>query len=155
MSLAKYVRCSIWSRFQLEKLLFVPILCLQNDCNVVFDHDKCVIQDKKTLKMIGLVELIEGLYYLTTQAKPNSIVATFLHVNSSTIIPKEILWNFRLGHLSNSRLLSMHHIFPYVNVDHNYVCDICPYAKHRKLKFSLSSKKAQKSSTFHDCLRWT
>lgn len=72
--------------FQLN-LLSVPKLCLHNNFNVIFKHDKCLIHEKTTLMMIGLTKLIEGLYYLTIQ-ETSTVIAT-----SQTIIPKEAIWN--------------------------------------------------------------
>lgn len=31
---------------------------------------------------------------------------------------------------------------PFVTIDKNFVCDICHYAKHRKISFQLSENKA-------------
>jgi hypothetical protein len=121
-------------------LIFVPKLCLDNSFVVTFDNDKCLIQVKETLKMIGLARLTGGLYYLSTLPNHSTLVASLQAV--STIIPKEALWHFRLGHLSNNRLLNLHKQFSYVNVDDDSVCDICHYARHKKSKFSLSSSKA-------------
>jgi hypothetical protein len=99
--------------------------------------------------MIGSGELIEGLYYLTSKAKPSHTCTTQTTTqirnatHSSNIhIPSLALWHFRLGHLSHNRLLSMKHEFPFVTVDHNSVCDICHLARHRKLPYKLSVNKA-------------
>jgi hypothetical protein len=88
--------------------------------------------------MIGSGELIEGLYYLTTKAKlsptNNHTTSACNTTHSSNIhIPSLALWHFRLGHLSNNRLLSMKHEFPFVTIDNHSICDICHLAKHRKL----------------------
>jgi hypothetical protein len=100
--------------------------------------------------MIGLGELIEGLYYLTiktvnhhSSTKVNTSQASSSPVHSSnTHIPSKALWHFRLGHLSNQRLLSMKHDFPFLNVDCDSVCDICLLARHKKLPYKLSVNKA-------------
>jgi hypothetical protein len=47
-------------------LLSVPKLCVDSDYIVTFDNDKCLIQDRRNLKMIVLTDLIEGLYFLAT-----------------------------------------------------------------------------------------
>ena len=122
-------------------LLSVPKLCLDDNCIVSFDNDKCLIQDKRTLKMTGLGDLIEGLYFLSTQ-RPATIASSQTQLPQSTIIPQEALWHFRLGHISDHRLLGLHQDFPYVTIDKGYACDICHYSKHRKLPFKLSNNKA-------------
>ncbi|PNX85941.1 peptide transporter PTR2, partial [Trifolium pratense] len=125
-------------------LISVPKLCLDNHFLVSFDNDKCLIQEKKNLKMIGLGKLNGGLYYFNqNQVQPKSTTIASSQVTHSHVIPKEALWHFRLGHLSNSKLLDMHKQFPFVKVDDHAVCDICHYAKHRKPKFSLSSNKTK------------
>jgi len=94
-----------------------------------------------------LADLIEGLYFLTTQAspstKPQPVIAS-ANSQSSSFLPQEALWHFRLGHLSNHRLLSSKQSFPCINIDDNSVCDICHYSRHRKVPFHLSVNKANK-----------
>jgi hypothetical protein len=100
--------------------------------------------------MIGSGELIEGLYYLTiktnthhTSTTVNTSQASSSHIHSSSVhIPSKALWHFRLGHLSNKRLLSMKHDFPFLSVDCDSVCDICHLARHKKLPYKLSVNKA-------------
>jgi hypothetical protein len=100
--------------------------------------------------MIGSGELLEGLYYITTKAKTppfhttniNAASQSNFHSSSNFQIPSSALWHFRLGHLSNNRLLLMKQQFPFVNVDHSSVCDICHLAKLKKLSYKLSVNKA-------------
>jgi hypothetical protein len=123
-------------------LISVPKLCIDNKYTVSFNDDKCLIQERETLKMIGLGELVEGLYYLTIHKE--TTVASSHTVASSSHIPQAALWHFKFGHLSNNRLLELQKSFPFVNVDLNSACDICHYARHRKSKFTLSSNRANK-----------
>jgi hypothetical protein len=131
-------------------LISVPKLTQSSSCTVVFDNVHCFIQEKRTLKMIGSGELIEGLYYLTiktnthhTSTTVNTSQASSSHIHSSSVhIPSKALWHFRLGHLSNKRLLSMKHDFPFLSVDCDSVCDICHLARHKKLPYKLSVNKA-------------
>lgn len=44
-------------------LLSVPKLCFDLDIIVIFNNPKCLIQEKKGLKMIGSSDLVEGSYY--------------------------------------------------------------------------------------------
>jgi len=39
---------------------------------------------------------------------------------------------------------SLHSQFPFVNVGNKEICDVCYYAKHRKLPFDSSCKQANK-----------
>ena len=54
------------------------------------------------------------------------------------------LWYFRLGHLSSFRMTSLHSIFSFLNVDNNAICDVCHFAKHKKLPFDSSCNKVDK-----------
>lgn len=84
-------------------LLSVPKLCVNTDCIVTFDNDKCLIQEMRSLKMIGLIDLIEGLYFLATQASSPTTIASSQAKPQSIFIPQKALWHFRLRHLSNQR----------------------------------------------------
>jgi hypothetical protein len=64
--------------------------------------------------------------------------------SSSSTLPDSALLHFRLGHLSFSRMLSLHSMFPFINVDSKAVCDVCHFGKHRKLPFDRSFNKAVK-----------
>ena len=93
--------------------------------------------------MTGLGELIEGLYFLNLNPQAHQpVIASSQASFSTTFLPQETLWHFRLGHLSNDRLLSMQQFFPCIKVDNNSVCDICHYSRHKKLPFKLSVNKA-------------
>lgn len=97
-------------------LLSVPKLCVDSDYIVTFDNDKCLIHESRNLKMIVLTDLIEGLYFLATQASPSTkpqpvIASSQTSSKSSSFLPQEALWHFRLGNLSNYRLLSLKQSF--------------------------------------------
>lgn len=89
--------------------------------------------------MIGLASQYEGLYYLEVDTK--KVHVSNIWNEGSETIPEEALWHFRLGHLSNSPLSLMNSQFPFVRVDRNSVCDVCHYARHKKLPYSLSLNK--------------
>ncbi|CAJ2656892.1 unnamed protein product [Trifolium pratense] len=130
-------------------LISVPKLCLDNQYIVSFDNEKCLIQVRKNLKMIGLANLVEGLYHLTIPDQNIPFTASTSINASSQLpsphhIPSAALWHFRLGHLSHNRLMELHKTFPFVIPDNNSACDICHYARHRKSKFTLSNTKANK-----------
>ncbi|GAU46782.1 hypothetical protein TSUD_351810 [Trifolium subterraneum] len=124
-------------------LLSVPRLTHNSKFVVLFDNLDCLIQEKKSLKMIGSGELIEGLYYLTNKPQPVSANSSIsINPSSNIHIPKQALWHFRLGHLSHARLLLMQSSFPFVTIDEHAVCDICHLARHKKLTYKLSVNKA-------------
>lgn len=100
--------------------------------------------------MIGSGERKGDLYYLVL---PDRVACNTAQVPSTCLLPDtnqapslpdSALWHFRLGHLSFSRMNSLHSQFPFVNVDNKAICDVCHYAKHRKLPFDSSCKRAHK-----------
>ena len=139
------------SKFSITHVLYVPefhfnLLSVSKisdslNCIVSFNGSKCLIQEKNTQKMIGSGERREELYYLTP---PDKMGCSSSIVNSpSTLLPDSALWHFRLGHLSFSRINTLHSKFPFVNVDSKATCDVCHFAKHRKLPFIPSCNKAK------------
>jgi hypothetical protein len=106
---------------------------------LLFNGSSCVIQEKESQRMIGLAEQIENLYY--PNHSPKNVHVSSL---STTTLPASALWHFRLGHLSTSRMSSMHLEFPFIDVDNKATCDVCHYAKQRKLPFHSSFNKASK-----------
>lgn len=99
--------------------LFVPKLCLDIDYIVVFYNNKCLIKEKRSLRMISSADLIDGLYFLAAQDTPQATIASPLSQAQPDIIfiPKYSIWNFKLGHLSNKKLLILHHNLPFVTID--------------------------------------
>ncbi|MCH84913.1 retrovirus-related pol polyprotein from transposon TNT 1-94, partial [Trifolium medium] len=76
-------------------------------------------QEKESQRMIGSAKQIEDLYYLTIANK--SVQASSL---CATPLPNSALWHLRLGHLSTSRMSSMHLDFPFIDVDNKATCDV-------------------------------
>jgi transposase InsO family protein len=109
--------------------------------------------------MIGLGEHVDGLYKL--QVPPSfhatSLTPSFSINNVATqhqTIPTSAIWHFRLGHVSNSRLSSMISVYPSISVDNKTVCDICHFARQRKLPFSISTSVAQSKFDMLHCDIW-
>jgi len=132
--------------FQIN-LISVSKLCESLSCYVTFSNPTCMIQAMKSHQMIGLGELVNGLYKLKVQdpASPaihsissNSFSNSCNNVASESYIHMSALWHFRLGHLSNNRLYHMTSLYPSISCDNKSVCDICHFAKQRKLPFNVS-----------------
>jgi len=141
-------------------LISVSKICQSLPYHVHFLLNTCVIQDVKTQKMIGLGNLCDGLYRLhpSTPAPPqahfiSSVVSSSNKVslqscnsvssgNHVSSIPSNAIWHFRLGHLSNQRLSMMHSLYPSITIDNKAICDICHFAKQRKLPYNLSTSVA-------------
>jgi hypothetical protein len=131
----KYAGTIIFSPlFRLTDVLFVPnfninlisvsLLCHNALCSVVFTDTTCLIQEQKSLKMIGLAEKKDGLYYLaqTHQAASSPLNISTHSISANNVhLPNSALWHFRLGHLSNSRLALLQSKFPFVSHDSDAV----------------------------------
>lgn len=116
-------------------LLSVSKLCTSLNCVITFLDSKCVLQEQKSQRMIGLGEQCQGLSYLVVDA--NDVVVSSVSSGSNSI-PAKALWHFKLVHLSNNTLTLVHSQFPFVRVDRKGVCDACHYARHKKSSYSLS-----------------
>nr|KYP70579.1 Retrovirus-related Pol polyprotein from transposon TNT 1-94 [Cajanus cajan] len=97
--------------------------------------------------MIGFAEEVDGLYYLIkTCQKPttNTSQINTSSTHNSTYSPNA-LWHFRLGHISESRLNMLSELYSFINnCNHKHVCDVCHFAKQRKLPFSVSNSKTSR-----------
>jgi histone deacetylase 1/2 len=100
------------------------------------------------MKTIGSAERRDGLYHLVQTNKASSpsnhgTSQPFISANNANL-PASALWHFRLGNLSNSRITLLQSKFPFVVHDSTVVCDVCHFAKHKKLPFVHSQNKAIK-----------
>ncbi|PNX73342.1 peptide transporter PTR2, partial [Trifolium pratense] len=143
-------------------LISVSKLCQSLDCLILFNGDNCALQDVKSKKMIGLGEHVDGLYklpvnasFLASQASLN-FSSAFINnvVDKHQTIPMSAIWHFRLGHVSNARLSNMIQMYPSITVDTQAVCDVCHFAKQRKLPFSLSNAIANSAFELLHCDIW-
>jgi transposase InsO family protein len=130
-------------------LISVSKMLQSLSCFVHFHKSGCIIQDLTTKKMIGLGEPHDGLYKLKLPTKfpPYVSVSKSSHCNKSInkasvssidstfSIPLSALWHFKLGHLSHQRLSHMNKLYPDIVVDNKAACDICHFAKQKKLPF--------------------
>jgi len=137
-------------------LISVSKLLKLKTYDIHFVNDICTIQDVKSQKMIDLGDLCDGLYRLRMPPpshsshfsdnittfpcnKVSSQSCNYVSCTSNIHIPSIAPWHFRLGHLSNQRLSQMHQLYPTIHVDNKSTCDICHFAKQKKLPYTLSS----------------
>jgi len=166
--LVQYASTVVFSpHFHITHVLYSPVfkvnlisvskICQSLPYHIHFLLNTCVIQDVKTQKMIDLGNLCDGLYRLhpSAPAPPqahsiSSVVSLFNKVslqscnsvssnNDVSSIPSNVIWHFRLGHLSNQRLSMMHSLYPSITIDNKAIYDICHFVKQRKLPYNLST----------------
>ncbi|KAK2387257.1 putative mitochondrial protein [Trifolium repens] len=144
-------------------LISISKLCQSLACSIMFTENVCTLQDVKSKRMIGLGDLVNGLYhlkvsqsFLASQASLNSLTvsANNVDVNHQTI-PMSAIWHFRLGHVSNKCITSMIPMYPSISLDNKAaVCDVCHFSKQKKLPFMLSSSIASSKFELLHCDIW-
>jgi hypothetical protein len=123
-------------------LISISSMSLFSHYGVHFNGMHCFIQDQATLKTIGSAKLVDGLYYLSLNRQP--VCASAATSAQPFIIPNNAIWHFRLGHLSHNRMNLLVSKFPFVVFDSKAICDVCQFARQRKLSFTSSINKALK-----------
>nr|KYP49114.1 hypothetical protein KK1_029146 [Cajanus cajan] len=94
------------------------------------------------MKMIGSAEALDGLYFM--QVSKHQTQANLAEATSSSF-PNTALWHFRLGHISFSKMNQMIALYPYLqNSNKRHICDICHFARQRRLPYSDSLHNASK-----------
>jgi hypothetical protein len=99
--------------------------------------------------MIGTAELKHGLYILTTPlvSLPHTPPSHSINSITSTSVNKpndHVLWHMRFGHVSDEKLFEINKIFPSVKYQSSPLpCDICFYAKQKRLPFPHSTHVSQ------------
>lgn len=142
----------------MENVLYTPEFSLKASClcpsyviplTALFNFfaDKCIMQDLKSQRIIGLDNQIEGLYRLmnkvdaqtddsqNSKIKPNTFhisnhTASSAIVNNSCVIPEQALWHFKLGHLSHDKLVKMSQMY------HNITSDNKVVSRHKGLPYN-------------------
>ncbi|KAF5754617.1 putative RNA-directed DNA polymerase [Helianthus annuus] len=115
-------------------LLSVHRLAKDNNVNVVFKEDSCVLQDSKSRRILMTGSQDSGLYFVGKYG--NSVNVCF---NSFV---KSGLWHSRLGHPSDQVLAVLKDKFGVKSVDHG-LCDVCHRAKQVRVPFPLSEHKTK------------
>jgi hypothetical protein len=95
-------------------LISVPRLTCSLKCQLIFDNDKCLIQDSYSQKMIGAASLDNGLYLLTQPSI--TLGPTSLNFCTQTCLSlannrhKNVdcnTWHMRFGHASYAKLVEL------------------------------------------------
>nr|KYP36406.1 Retrovirus-related Pol polyprotein from transposon TNT 1-94 [Cajanus cajan] len=110
-------------------------------CELIFSHNSCIIQDSKNKKRIGTVDVNGGLYTLALQPIVNHFVYSTIVNPQCNKLPID-LWHFHLGHLSHERMFIMKQYYSCLSVDKTFICNTCHHAKQHKLPFPLSHSHA-------------
>ncbi|WVZ20696.1 hypothetical protein V8G54_008018 [Vigna mungo] len=129
-------------------LILVPKLVSTINCMAVFCDSHCLFFQRSHLTMIGAARKVDGLYCFeeSSNLHHNKVLQSSPITESKTSVVNAVhnsaLWHHRLGHTSNSILQflsSQHSDITYQNC---MPCDICHFAKHKKLPFPISTSKS-------------
>lgn len=135
----------------LKEVLFVPSfhfnlisvykLAAQLKCNVVFNDNKCIIQEQLK-KHLLLGNNIKGLYYMQpVQNQVSEVLSAQASVAgqvSNKLTDDAKMWHLRLGHMPFNKLRLL---FPEFKEDNQFLCTVCPLAKQTRVVFNKSSIK--------------
>ncbi|XP_019442383.1 PREDICTED: repetitive proline-rich cell wall protein 2-like [Lupinus angustifolius] len=96
------------------------------------------MQEESTLRMIGAAEAKRGLYIISAKDLHYNLNGTVNNVEKTETsnLGNYDLWHKRLGHPSNAKLAILNKAFSFINNKFNAEpCDICHYAKQKRLSF--------------------
>ena len=97
----------------------------------------------KNMRMIGSVNMVSGLYYLIIDQGAGCQSSFSLPwVNHVSSISQDTLWHYRLGHPSSQRMTLISQQFPFVKFHKVEPCDICHFARQKKLSYTVSNNRA-------------
>lgn len=82
-------------------LLSTHRLCADMNCDIIFSHDKCLLQEHSQTGSLVLGKLDDGLYAVDTSTSQPSV--------NVAIHEEAKLWHLRLGHLPLNKL---HYVNP-------------------------------------------
>lgn len=126
------------------KLIFIPKICKDMNCNVVFTNDDCYLQSSSMNQQI-LRSYKGGLYYLDPVVVDESLdqhaltTCTGTFPDHNTNISKAKLWHLRMGHLPVHMLNHIPDLFTKASCTINSICQICPLARQTRNSFPSSS----------------
>lgn len=133
-------------------LISISKLAKSSGCSFQFCDGYCHIQDRSR-KMIGSGDMVNGLYYLNLNLSSNkqdssTHCAARREFCNAISIPDSALRHFRLGHISSSRFEMLCKKVPYIQMNKIGICNVCHFAKQKRVPFSLSNSKHKIHSNF-------
>ncbi|XP_022040080.1 uncharacterized protein LOC110942612 [Helianthus annuus] len=120
-------------------LLSIHSLHKDNNIDVVFNENSCILQDSKSRKILVTGSQDSGLYFVGNNG--NSVNVCF---NSFV---KSSLWHSRLGHPSDQVLAVLKENFDVKSIEHG-PCDVCHRAKQVRVPFPLNKHKTKSIDDF-------
>ena len=126
-------------------LISISQLTSDQRYSLTFSSNGCQIQDMRCMRMIGSVSLVGGLYYLLiNQVAGYQRLSSLPRVNHVSSISQNRLWHYRLGHPSSQRMSLISQEFPFVKFHKVEPCDICQFARQKRLSYAVSNSRASR-----------
>lgn len=114
-----------------------------------FFSDHCNFYDTDSKTLLATGKLIDGLYHLEFQPlivsasfNPSSCTQSSINIIQSKS-QLSVLWNLRLGHVSNEVLHKIPEVHTSIIDSCNKQCPDCPLSKQTKLPFQLSESRVE------------
>ena len=126
-------------------LISVQKLAQDENCIIIYGVNFCILQDFTSRKLIGIVEMRNGVYYFKMHAGGTSYVA-----NSTK---ESNIWHQRLGHPSfGSWFIFFSNGYGFqLNKDVLGCCDVCHKAKQTRSPFPTSDSTGTKPFSLIHC----
>lgn len=133
-----------------HNLFSIHKLAKDNDCDVTFHPEACVVIDSKSRKVRAIGKMVNGLYYLMKagENQVDNMAKCLLATNSNSRQEREgsesnnySIWLHRLGHTPGAKLQLIPKLRDQLK-DQKLICVTCPTAKLTKLPFEKSESRA-------------
>lgn len=115
-----------------HNLLSIHKLAQDNDCEIQFSPEKCIIKTAATVEIRGIGLLRNGLYFL----EDSEVQIDSLAANNLSKMSNSVLWHNRLGHAPLVKNAQIPQIRSAVTVTNMPECVTCPLARFTKLPFT-------------------
>ena len=127
--------------FKFNLIISTHKLCKDLFCEVIFSHNKCLIQGPSLNHSQVLGELQSGLYVVEAKVSELALSTSYDGTTCTALREDAMLWHMRLGHMPFNKLHLINGCFAN-NVANDIVCYVCPKARQTRIpfpKFSSSS----------------
>ena len=126
-------------------LVSISRLTADNTIGLFFLQTKCIMQDLSKWRMIGLAEIESGIYHLRRPLDQSNNKCLLPSSLVKSCILTSDLWHFHLGHISTSKINLLSNFDSSVTANSNFICQIYPLAKQKRLPFLLSKNKSSRA----------
>lgn len=118
-----------------HNLLSIHKLAQDNDFQVMFYPEKCVLMESVTNEVRGIGLLNNGLYYLECPGVSKECNQVVIQYGSSDYE----VWHNRIGHASQSKIMSIPEVKSQISEVPTHVCVTYPMVRFTNLSYNSSS----------------